>query len=233
MNERINSYRLKTSPFVRSNSDTRDIFPLIIISCEGTRTEYQYFNGLANAIKERKYQHTDIVLRILPLPKSDTNSDPQSVFDLLDEFWEKHGDEYDNPIMAAVIDRDDHNCNATIQYCREHMPFQIQLFLSSPCFEFFLLLHICDNIADAYDMEKIKLNERISNAHTYMSSLIAELTHSRKDIDFERDYLDNIPRALVNAFKFETNILQIGDSIGTNLPDFFDILNGVKQSVWE
>lgn len=233
MTGRINHFRLQSSPFARKNSETREVFPLIVVSCEGTKSEYQYFIGLAKAIKSRRYQHSDVVLQVMPLPKLDTNSDPQSVIDLLEEFWQENKDDYRDAIMAAVIDRDDHDCASVIEYCREHEQFKIELFLTSPCFEFFLLLHLCDNIDTKYDLEKIKQNERISGNNTYMSNIISELTHSHKDIHFERYYLDNIPRALLNAQKYEKDLERIGNGVGTNLPVFFEILTGVRTTMWD
>lgn len=233
MSERINKLRLLSSPFVRDNSDMRNVYPVIVLSCEGTKTEYQYFYQLAKTIVDRKYPHTDVVVKLLPLPKMDTNSDPMSVFMLLDEFWFNYGKEYDSPIMAAVIDRDDHDYNAAIEYCQNHEPYQIQLFLSSPCFEFFLLLHLCDDIKGSYDMDKIKENNKISDKHTYVSKLISDLTHCRKGINFENNYLYNIPRAIKNAEQFEMDIKRIGASVGTNLPYLFEMMSGTRETMWE
>lgn len=232
MSGRINRFRMQANPFLRDKSDTRDEFPFIIISCEGDKTEYQYFQGIARAIKNRQYQCTDVVVKILPLPRTDSNSDPASVIDLLEEFWEENSQEYDGAILAAVIDRDQYDVDKAIKRCREYTSKEIQLFVSSPCFEFFLLLHLCDDIESEYDIEKIKTNEKISANNTYVGKIVSELTHARKSIHFTKDYLDNIPRALINAQKYELDIEKLSDSIGTNLPYFFEMLSGVRKSMW-
>lgn len=228
-----NPYRIKANAFIRTNSETRGSeYPLVIISMEGTKTELQYFNGLKKAICNKSYQYK-AVYNILPLEKNDTNSDPESVIDLLDEYIERDPKGHVDAIYAAVIDRDQNELLKFIQRCKNNPKQEYQLFVTSPCFEFFLLMHLDEKIKDRDDLDKIKINPIESSGHTYISKIISDLTHSRKKIDFCKYYLEQIDLALKNSQYFECDIYKLQDSVGSNLPMLFEIIHGIKKSIWK
>lgn len=229
---RINTHRLP-NPFQRPNIDTRDEYPVIILSVEGNVTEYKYFERLENAINSRNYRYSNVVFHVLPLPRLDTKSDPDHVIALLKEYEDANPIRCEDAILAIVIDLDHkpaEEIERIIGLCKNRQ-YEYQFFLSNPCFEFFLLLHLCDDIEQECDLMLIKNNPRI-NGNTYIGRLLSDLTHAKKDVPFDRIYLDNIDKAMINSQRFEMNINRLVVDIGTNLCLLFEMISGVRTTMW-
>lgn len=223
-----NLYRIKDSVFERSTTETIEEYPLIILSMEGTVTEKEYFCGLRDAINNRSYRGR-AVFKLLPLEKIDTNSDPSSVIDLLDEYINRKLKGHFGAIYAAVIDKDSHPLAPSIFRCKEK---NYQLFATNPCFEFFLLMHLDDSLSSRTDLDKILENNKESVQHTYTSKIVSELTHKAKSVDFN-DYKDRIDICCLNSIHFENNIHKLNDKLGSNLPLLFEIISGVRTTIWD
>ena len=78
------SYRLGSSSlFVRTNEDSIEPKRVVFLSAEGTVTEVNYFKYIE---KYRTQLGIDAIVHIEILRKHDTNSDPDHVLALLEEY---------------------------------------------------------------------------------------------------------------------------------------------------
>lgn len=138
--------------------------------------------------------------------------------------------EQNNDVFAIVIDRDRcthtesqlkklfQNCQANNCYC----------FLTNPCFEFWLLLHVCD-VFNEYrnNFQALLCNEKISRRHTYVSSELSQRAGHAKSISdskFVDIYLSNIDHAIERAKKFSCDNSNLLNNLGSSLPELFRIL---------
>lgn len=87
-------------------------------------------------------------------------------------------------LFCVVLDRDSDShsikqLEATAEKCFEK---GYEFFITSPCFEFWLLMHLCD-IDSSYGskMEEIRENHRISNRHTFLSYEVSRRAHYKKE----------------------------------------------------
>ncbi|MCM1149757.1 MAG: RloB family protein [Butyricicoccus sp.] len=101
-------------------------------------------------------------------------------------------------------------------------------FITNPCFEFWLLLHVCD-VENEYEgrYEEILKNEKKSSKHTFMSKELSERAGHSKRISekkFTECYLPNVNTAIERSKKFEQTDEGLLQNVGTNLPTLFQIL---------
>lgn len=125
--------------------------------------------------------------------------------------------------FAVVLDRDQKSHEMEeLEYvwskCKEH---GFGFYITNPCFEFWLFLHLWDGTPLPEDeREKMLDNPKVSNQHTYMSRLLGEMVHHTKKIgkeDFGKYYYGNIRKAIDNSSFFATEIASILIELGTNL----------------
>jgi len=112
-----------------------------------------------------------------------------------------------------------------------------KLYLTNPCFEFWLLLHFDEVI----EVDRIKLFENkkskyknnegifeeITYAEVFLRSIIPE--YRKNDINFNLTK-ENLQLAIYNSKKFETDINKLKDSVGSNLGMLFEELINRKNS---
>lgn len=143
----------------------------------------------------------------------------------IDIEYRRYLEQFDNEtdIFAIVIDRDCGNhsrdlMEECIQKCREN---NYECYISNPCFEFWLLLHLCDVKSEFCGKEKqLYENPKVSDSHTFVSLEVSKRAHHKKTISpgvFDRTYYPNITKAIENAKAFEGNIPNLIDNLGTNL----------------
>lgn len=135
-----------------------------------------------------------------------------------------------NDIFAIVIDRDKGNhaeedIKKLYRSCEEK---GIRCYISNPCFEFWLLLHICDveHELSTHYQELIE-NARISNRHTYVSYELSKRAHHAKSIGektFVEYYLHNVDTAIKRARDLGIDANELLNNLGSNLPVLFDVL---------
>ena len=147
-------------------------------------------------------------------------------------------------IFGIVIDRDykNHSVEQMKRIVGECKNKNYRCFISTPLFEFWLLLHLVDVKSEySKNLRDIMLNEKVSEKHTYTSKLVSDYAHHAKQINdtvFRTCYLDHVDDAINQANKnFATNLDElIGDDtsddsrygqIGTNMPELFELLREV------
>ena len=117
----------------RRRGPVREPYDVVLIVCEGEKTEPNYLHGLRNT-----YKLSSVNVRIIPPP----GSDPLSIVKFAIREL-KRDPEYDR--AYCVFDRDGHTTfNAAIRRIRQS-PFgkssRLAGITSVPCFEIWLLLH--------------------------------------------------------------------------------------------
>lgn len=147
-------------------------------------------------------------------------------------------------LFGVVIDRD-YNTHTVMQLNeirKQCIEKGYHFFITTPCFEFWLLLHLVD-VKKQYkgDMQKFRDNEKRTNKHTFTSLQVSEHAgHSKKISEkiFRQYYLNNIDYAISQARKsFSTDVEgligtdETEDSkkgkLGSNLPELFKLLREV------
>lgn len=135
----------------------------------------------------------------------------------------------DNDIFGIVIDHDHRSdLKRHIDYCQEK---GYNVFLSSPCFELWLLMHFVD-IKAKYNLVDLFDNKRVSNQHTFVSRELSKIAGTNKTVDFER-YKDKLLTAIDRGRQLETDVYALLENPGTNLPLLFEIISGERESMWE
>ena len=147
-------------------------------------------------------------------------------------------------IFGIVIDRDykNHSVKQMKRIVDECKNKNYRCFISTPLFEFWLLLHLVDVKSEySENMRDIMLNVKVSEKHTYTSKLVSEIAGHAKGISddvFRKFYLNKVDYAICQAKKnFATNLDDLigndtsDDSrcgkIGTNMPELFTLLREV------
>ena len=135
----------------------------------------------------------------------------------------------DNDAFGIVIDRDGgshtvEQMNSVIEKCRKK---NYLCYITNPCFEFWLLLHISDVKTEfAEQLNDILENKVDTQGNSFVSNLLYDKTGHRKSIQcktFETYYLPNIDAAIERA-KFFASEEELVDKIGSNLDQLFTLL---------
>ncbi len=123
--------------------------------------------------------------------------------------------------FAVLIDRDkDTHSEVNLEECISHCKVcGYGCYIANPCFEFWLLMHLADIEKEfAGRLDKIKENEVMSNKHTFVSKEVSNRAHHGKDhINFVKNYLPYIDKAVEQAKKFPGDERELLDHIGCNL----------------
>lgn len=139
--------------------------------------------------------------------------------------------------FAIVIDRDKHShSKSSLDYCYEFCRNNnIEFYITNPCFEFWLLLHLCDVKKEFSEDKLIQLleNPKVSNKHTFVSREVSNRANHSKTINkktFEEYYANNITFAIDNAKSFKCQYNEILDNLGTTLPNFINLIKSESSS---
>lgn len=151
----------------------------------------------------------------------------------IDIGYRKYLQEYrqEKDYFAVILDRDrgSHSkelMQDCIDKCREN---NYGCFVSNPCFEFWLLLHLCDPKSEfsSKELEDFYSNPRVSKKHTKVSKEVSERAGHSKTISstkFKEKYYPNIQQAMKNAERFATDFPDLLNNLGSNLPELIKII---------
>jgi len=146
------------------------------------------------------------------------------------KFLSEYKGEDNNDVFAVVIDRDSgsHSEKTLKELFKKCSSKNCYCFITNPCFEFWLLLHISD-VINEYDgrFDELKKNNKISSRHTFVSKEVSEKARHRKDISeniFKKHYLPNVDLAIERVSDFKQNEEELLNSLGSNLPKLFSLL---------
>lgn len=137
--------------------------------------------------------------------------------------YRKYLDKYHSELdeFGILIDRDmqthsKEDMIECIKYCRDK---GYACYISNPCFEFWLLLHLSDVKKEYRDrMAEIKENRKVSGKHTFVSKEVSEKAHHGKSgINFRKNYMPYIDNAISRAKEFASTEDELVDNIGCNV----------------
>lgn len=123
--------------------------------------------------------------------------------------------------FGILIDRDaDTHSKSNIEECINHCKNSgYKFYISNPCFEFWLLLHLSD-VQKEYmgQMNEIQENKKVSRHHTFVSREVSKKAHHGKgNINFRSNYFPFVFEAVERAKLFEGDEEKLIDHIGCNL----------------
>lgn len=152
-------------------SNTQEKEKILVLAFEGNIAEEKYFEEV-KSIDE--FNNDLVYLHLLKRSKRDTKSAPKHVFNKLRK---EAKDEYNfgkEDELWMIIDTDDwQNIPEIIELCT--LQGNIFVAVSNPCFEFWLLLHVCkfEQFSDE-EKEKLRINEKVSTRKRYVDQLLGE-----------------------------------------------------------
>lgn len=191
---------------------------ILIISCEGSNTEPEYFQSIKNKLSD----YIDILLEIEIIPKEPGASEPQDVVSNLDEYIkDKYDYKPENDEKWVVWDREKvperkKDIEKMIPVCLEK---NYNIAMTNPLFEFWLLLHVDD--ISTYDNDELFKNEKISNNKKFIDKKLFDIlgSYNKKKNKFNTDIvsMDNIKKAILQEKLFENQLENIIDHLGSNI----------------
>lgn len=135
----------------------------------------------------------------------------------------------EDDVFGVVVDRDSQSHSVeqmqrVIKKCRDRDYFY---FITNPCIELWLLLHVADIKAEYLGEEDQILENRLDKAgNTYVSNLLYKKTSQRKSIQekvFQTYYLPNVDLAIMRA-KALAPEGELIEKIGSNLYVLFELM---------
>lgn len=123
---------------------------------------------------------------------------------------------YDN--VCIIVDRDRQSFKETqyesvVKTCTDE---GFQLYITNPCFEFWLLMHF-DEVHNL-DMEKVKGNVKVNKKCKYTESELRKLVkgYKKDNIQFFA-FADKIADAIRNEKSFAEDVAELKNAIGSNI----------------
>jgi len=172
---------------------------LIVIATEGEKTEKQYFEGIKSLFKSKK-------VNILILPNIDHQSSPEQVMEVIDKFLDDFQLEV-NDQCWLVIDLDRWKTETLSNVAGLCSQKNISLAVSTPCFEFWLLLHVAD-INDYSNQQKylMLLNRKVGTNRTWLERELVKIlgSYNKSNLQF-RHFSSGINQAITQAETLDVN----------------------------
>lgn len=123
------SFRCASSPRRKAEA-RRSLRKRILVVCGGVRTEQDYFNGLRDY-----FRSSNVIIKV----RGDSRS-PLHVVQKAADIYRSGSEDFDE--CWAVFDVDRFEIGPAVTLARKH---NVQVAVSNPCFEYWLLLHFCDH----------------------------------------------------------------------------------------
>lgn len=193
---------------------------VVIVSCEGSVTEPEYFE----AIKEKLGDNISSLVEIEIVPKEAGASEPRDVLANLERYVDKYDYKKGHDSLWLVCDRE--KVTSRKKSLQDIMPFckekGYSLAIANPLFEFWLLLHVVN--IDDYNSDTLFKNDWV-NASKNRRFIDKELSnvlgngYNKRKGKFNKDIvsLENIKMALTQEMNFENDLDKIIDNLGSNV----------------
>lgn len=141
----------------------------------------------------------------------------------------------DSDFFGVIIDRDhmNHSREKMDECYNECVNNGYGCYITNPCFEFWLLLHLCDVNSEFDTVTKDALldNQKVSERNTAVSLEVSKRAHHKKHISYSKfssTYYPNIKTAVRRAKAFCTQYPDVLDKLGTNMPDLLREIGYIK-----
>ncbi len=99
------------------------------------------------------------------------------------------------------------------------------LFVTNPCFEFWLLLHFDE--VHSFDEKELLENYKVSGSKTYVEKKLSEVFRYNKTNYNAEELVKNIDKAIQNSSRFCIDIGELKNSVGSNI---CDLINRMRRS---
>lgn len=138
----------------------------------------------------------------------------------LKQYLSKQPITYDSSFdsVCIIVDRDqqsfkEHQYDKVVNMCNQE---GFQLYITNPCFEFWLLMHF-DEVHNL-DMEKVKKNGNVTKKRKYTEDELRKLVkgYKKDSIQFPV-FADKITDAIKNEKSFAEDVSELKDMIGSNI----------------
>lgn len=124
--------------------------------------------------------------------------------------------------VCLIVDRDkdsfvNHEHNPQYDYVVEQCTLnKIDLYLSNPCFEFWLLLHFDE--VHVLDIEKLLENPKITTKKRYAEDELSKIVPGFKKNNIKFDlFVNHIDKAITNQKSFKDNLVELETHVGSNI----------------
>lgn len=226
--ERVSLYKRYLDDRILS----KDVFKTYYIIMEGTNTEPIYFKLIERKLSELKI-HNSIKLVFLERTLRDRGSNsPKQLLHYLLEYQQEVDDE--NSLFFVVFDRDSFKTyyNQEIEYLRfinEAKAKNINLIVTSPCFEIWILLHKENAYAEIVKPNESLIfeNKRLSPSYTYISKLVMNIFGFNPKSNIPYSLLEKLDVAIQESKHITKETNKMAYEIGENVSEF--ILNLLKD----
>ncbi|RZN49741.1 RloB family protein [Escherichia sp. E13S3] len=214
-----NRRKPKSLSSFRRKGQTRSPYLKVLIICEGSKTEPNYFEEI-----REYYSLNSANVEI----SGECGSNPMSVVNFAKEVYKKHRDTnapFDR--VFCVIDRDAHPDYQTAkETVRQLTPYGVYEIIDSvPCFEFWLLLH---HEYTAASFERLSGNSAGNQVLTRLKSHMPDYGKGSKKIFTQ--LLEKLPDAMKHANRLEKAILASGvENPATKVHKLVDFLQKLNQ----
>jgi hypothetical protein len=118
---------------------------LFVIASEGSVTEPQYFYAIAKYYRNPR-------IRVLPILPNENRTSPKHILENIKNYSKQNHLRADDE-RWLIIDRDNWTEKELSYVTTESRQLGVQIAVSNPCFEFWLLLHLVD--ISHYSVEKL------------------------------------------------------------------------------
>jgi hypothetical protein len=170
----------------------REPKPIILIVCEGERTEREYFEGFARVYRKL------VDVQVAPehgVPRTVVNIAKKYKQEAEDAAKREHDENLKYDSVWCVFDVDDHpNVADALQMARDN---GIKLAISNPCFELWLLLHFRDGPGMQHREKIVKM-------------LCHYVAGYKKGVEFSR-YSPGYEQALTRAKRLDQSDKNVSD----------------------
>ena len=209
-----------------TNNDDREILLDIIEKIFYTKFDLKLDDNI-------DFSDEDLILKIITIFVTiSQNYMVENIPNFIEAQFQTYDSNFDR--VCLIVDRDKNSFTNSqyeklLEKCKE---INFDLYISNPCFEFWLLLHFDE--VNELDFNKMKDNKKdiiIINEFgkvekiTYAEDQLKTIFPNYKKNSFDFNILKKrIPKAILNANKFETDIERMKDSIGSNIGKLFEAL---------
>ena len=185
----MSSFRKKGRPLSREEQTYADD-TLLVVACEDRYAPEQYFKLLPN---ER--------LKVITLPTRDKRSNPTAILERLHQFKQEHDLDTGDQLWLA-LDTDHwasgNHKKALAEVLKECQQRGIQVAMSNPCFDLWLLLHQmdvdpndppanCKEVATRFRAEMGQFSKTLLRAEHYPPEKVLEAVARAKALDVDPD----------------------------------------------
>ena len=226
----IVDYCFENSDMLNTREDGKDLYSSILV----VFTE-QYSlaeNDITNFNDEELVNIIEIIMEVI----SDKIICVENIKGFILAQFEIFDSNYDE--VCLIVDRDkksfsENQYDELLQKCKFN---NYKLYVTNPCFEFWLLLHFSQVFDldlkeleenNKYEIDNEKGVEKLNYTELKLREIIPDFRKSNVCFDI---FKDKLPIAILNSKNFKTDLKELKNNIGTNIGDLFEELQNTCET---